>query len=143
MPAFRVGKPRFRAQLSATLAQATGTNPVALGTVNFDDVAGWDGVNGYVIDRAGFYTIGGAVSRASLGSSGRIRVGWSKNGSLQVATGPPGSGNATDVGFQDVGELALGDVVRLVTVLTGPSPQNLLATDTYLYVWRCGPVNWT
>lgn len=142
MPDFRVGHPRARFTKAADAAFPSGTQPIVWTAATYDDVAGWNGNSGYVVDRPGLYLIGFHISRGSLATAVQILAFIFVNGAIAQSFRGPALAAGNGVTGTALLQLAAGDVLELRARL-GSTTTATLNDDCVMHLARIGPKRWT
>lgn len=141
MPAFRVGKPRWRLRCNAAPSIAAGFQTIPWNVTVFDDELGYDGAGGYVPDRDGLWLTGVHVSRNSIAAAFQPQLQLLVDGTVVSSARALNRVEGQGVAINDLIELEAGDVLTVeiafsATVAVG------LNTDAYWWGTRVGPKRW-
>lgn len=142
MPGFRTGHPRAHLIRTTNQTLAAGANDVVFEAADYDDVAGWNGTSGYVLDRDGLWLLIAAANRAAVGTSSSLITRLRVNGLTVIQTTGAPTVNALQAQCSGIFQLLAGDVVGMNVTGHGTASSTLTAGNTGLFVVRIGPKSW-
>lgn len=125
-------------------SMAAGFQTVVWQVTDFDDVAGFDGVSSYTVDRSGLYLISGRVGRMATATSQSLIAAPAIDGTRLPTTRVAASTTTITGGsFNDLVELVGGTVLTLQCQGHASAAWTLYGAHTAMSVVRVGPVAWT
>lgn len=129
------------ARCTSTPSLASGYQLVPWNIIDIDDVAGYDGAGGYVLDRAGLWLSIAHAARNSTAAASQPSLRWRLNGAdvafsrgVNVTAGQGLGGSCVFLG-------AAGDVIDLKVLLSSAVAATLI-DDARWSVLRIGPKSW-
>lgn len=144
MPLFRPGKPRCRLRRTTDQVFAAGFQTITWEVADYDDVGGWDGTSGYVVDRGGFYLLLARVGRTAQASAQSLIIAPAING-VRQADSRVGNSTGTVLGgtTSDLLELDYLDVITIQAQGSSSTAWTAQGIYTAFQLTRVGPIAWT